>query len=181
MPGSPSRQHARREPSPAHPGRGSSERRRHPLGKQNTLMFAFNSSKMVKERGLGFRSPAAHRRKSSTILASPCIRSPRTACCGSLATDGPVKPSLENHGFPLEQHPPRPVCGKPVEAEGLMSCTDACSQDSLPRKGFPGGSVDKNLPASSGDTGSILVWRDSTCMDQLSSCTPTPELAPYSL
>ena len=29
--------------------------------------------------------------------------------------------------------------------------------------GFLGGSVVKNLPASAGDTGSILIWRDLTC------------------
>ena len=28
---------------------------------------------------------------------------------------------------------------------------------------FPGSPVDKNSPANAGDTGSILVWEDSTC------------------
>ena len=28
---------------------------------------------------------------------------------------------------------------------------------------FPGGRVDKNPPTNSEDTGSILVWEDSTC------------------
>ena len=27
----------------------------------------------------------------------------------------------------------------------------------------PAGAVDKNPPATAGDTGSILIWEDSTC------------------
>ena len=33
---------------------------------------------------------------------------------------------------------------------------------------FPGGRVDKNPPTNSEDTGSILVWEDSTCQQQKS-------------
>ena len=31
-------------------------------------------------------------------------------------------------------------------------------------KGYPGGTLDKNLPASVGDTGLILVQEDLTCL-----------------
>ena len=31
-------------------------------------------------------------------------------------------------------------------------------------KGFPGGSVVKNMPASAGDMDSILIWEDPTCL-----------------
>ena len=31
-------------------------------------------------------------------------------------------------------------------------------------RGFPGGSVLKNLPAKAGDTGSILIQEDPTCL-----------------
>ena len=55
------------------------------------------------------------------------------------------------------------LCRKHVGAEGLMSHMDACSQKTLPFSGFPGGSVDKSLPASAGDTGPMPVREDSTC------------------
>ena len=32
-------------------------------------------------------------------------------------------------------------------------------------EGFPGGSVVKNLPANAGDTGSILIQADPTCLE----------------
>ena len=42
--------------------------------------------------------------------------------------------------------------------------------------GFLGGSVVKNLPASVGDTGSILIWRDPTCGGATKSVTIEPAL-----
>ena len=123
-------------------------------------MLADNSSKMATGRGLGFGSPAAQGEKAAQCW--PHDAPGRHAQpVSSLATDG--KPHLENQGFPVGQHLPQPVGGKHVGAEGLMSHTDACSQKILPFQGFPGGSVDKNLPASAGDTGSRLVREDSTC------------------
>ena len=42
-------------------------------------------------------------------------------------------------------------------------------------RGFPGGSVVKNLPANAGDMVQSLLWEDSHATEQLSPCAPPTE------
>jgi len=48
---------------------------------------------------------------------------------------------------------------------------NTCSGQKYKWRDFPGGTVDVNLPTDAGDAGLILVWEDSTCLEQLSLYT----------
>ena len=69
----------------------------------------------------------------------------------------------------------RPGVKKSWEKGSLSGHTPSAHQSGCPQGtgerthlkialgGFPGGSVERNLPANAGDTSLILIWEDPTC------------------